>query len=49
MKDFEQRDAGKNVGHPVVAIPPERDARHEQAKLHRIRPVPLPEQAHEVD
>src|SRR5207249_1000617 len=38
VKDFEERDTGKNIRHTVIAIPPESDAGPEQGQLHRIRP-----------
>src|SRR5437867_11525451 len=36
VKNFEERDAGENIGDAVVAIPPERDAGKKERDLHRI-------------
>ena len=36
MKNFEQGDTGENVGHAVIAVPPERNAGDKERQLHRI-------------
>ena len=39
VKHFEQRDAHENANDDVVAVPPKRNARHEQRKFHRVWPL----------
>src|SRR5438309_791513 len=49
VKNFEQRDAGKNVDDTVIAIPPEADARDDQRQLHWIGTLSLRPHSREVD
>ena len=40
VKNFEERDPGKNVGHAIIAVPPKNNAGDEERELHRVRPFP---------
>src|SRR6266550_4779395 len=45
VEDFEERDANKNVGDAVIAVPPKSNRRDQQRRLYRVRPfaqVPHP-------
>ena len=45
MEDFEQRNTYENIRDEIIAVPPKRDAGHEQSNLHGIGSLPYDPQS----